>query len=198
MEQTFVNPQQVPYPALGPVRRTGPLDIDIRAMSGPVDVRHAHVLLARQRRWLRSMDVDVYGAMADDDSADYADPADFYAVPDGLLLIATERADDPAHERPLGLAGLRVLDDRPRTAELRRVYVDAHARGRGLGKRLLTVAIEHALWLPVDELVLEAMPSTMAAAVAMYRAAGFREVAPLGHTTLPGVVTLGLSLASGR
>lgn len=187
------------YPALRPVRRTGATsaDVDIRAMAGPVDVRHAHVLLARQRRWLRSVGVDTT-AMADDHSADYTDPARFYAVPDGLLLLAAERAAEPGLERPLGLAGLRVLGDRARTAELRRVYVDAPARGRGLGRRLLTVAVEHAMWLPVDEIVLETMPAVMAAADAMFRAAGFREVAPLGHTAVPGVVTLGLSLAGKR
>jgi GNAT superfamily N-acetyltransferase len=91
----------------------------------------------------------------------------FYRAP-GALLVAF---DDEA--RPLGVVGLRVLDDT--TGELRRLFVRPHGRASGLGRELTGAVIDRARALGLRRLVLNTLP-TMVHAQALYRSMGFDEV----------------------
>lgn len=77
-----------------------------------------------------------------------------------------------ANERVVGTVALKRED--ARTYELTKMAVDDSARGRGYGKALLTAAIDYARADGAKRLVLSSHTS-LAPAIAMYRAAGFVE-----------------------
>ncbi|MFD8806051.1 GNAT family N-acetyltransferase [Streptomyces sp. NPDC059597] len=92
--------------------------------------------------------------------------------PNGRLLIA--RCDG----EPAGSAGVRLLG--PRTAELTRVFVHPHLRGRGGAQLLVTAAESAARELGASRLVLDTR-SDLTEARALYARLGYTETAP--HNT---------------
>lgn len=94
-------------------------------------------------------------------------------APAGLFLVAT------LHEEPVGCGGLK-LPPATDTAEIKRVWISPTVRGMGLGKRLLdelerqaTARGAHAIRLDTNRALTEA--------IAMYRSAGYAEVAPFNQ-----------------
>lgn len=90
-------------------------------------------------------------------------------APAGLFLVAT------LHGEPVGCGGLK-LPPATDTAEIKRVWISPTVRGMGLGKRLLdelerqaTARGAHAIRLDTNQALTEA--------IAMYRSAGYAEVA---------------------
>lgn len=73
------------------------------------------------------------------------------------------------------VATTAVLDLGGEDAELKRMFVAGALRGRGLGKRLLERATDHARAAGFRRLVLDSTRD-MRAALALYAAAGFREI----------------------
>ena len=84
-------------------------------------------------------------------------------------------------ENPVGCGAVRLLD--AETAELKRMYVAPTARGRGLGRRLVAALEAEARALGVRRLVLET-GVRQAAALALYRATGFRPIPLYGEYRL--------------
>jgi DNA-binding MarR family transcriptional regulator/GNAT superfamily N-acetyltransferase len=89
--------------------------------------------------------------------------------PAGLFLVATLHGD------PVGCVGLTLHGRRP--AEIKRMWVAPTARGLGLGRRLLGEIERQAAEHDVRTLRLETNRSLFEA-IGLYRAAGYREVAP--------------------
>jgi DNA-binding MarR family transcriptional regulator/GNAT superfamily N-acetyltransferase len=87
--------------------------------------------------------------------------------PAGLLLVAT------LHTEPVGCGGLKLHGDEP--AEIKRMWVSPEARGLGLGRRLLAELERKAIAYGAPVVRLETN-RTLAEAIALYRAAGYREV----------------------
>lgn len=87
--------------------------------------------------------------------------------PAGVLLVAT------LHGEPIGCGALKFDGDAP--AEVKRMWVAPSVRGLGLGRRLLGELEAHAAGRGVRTLRLETNRS-LAEAVGLYRAAGYREV----------------------
>jgi ribosomal protein S18 acetylase RimI-like enzyme len=108
-----------------------------------------------------------------------------YVPPRGRLLLA--EIDGVA----AGCVALRPLD--ARTAEMKRLYVRPSARGTGLGRGLAHSVIAEARSAGYQGLRLDTLPS-MGAAIAMYRALGFREIAAYRHNPVPGALFLELTL----
>jgi putative acetyltransferase len=82
---------------------------------------------------------------------------------------------------PVGCGALRLLD--AETAELKRMYVAPSLRGTGLGRRLVAALEAEARALGVRRLVLET-GVRQAAALALYRATGFRPIPLYGEYCL--------------
>jgi putative acetyltransferase len=104
-----------------------------------------------------------------------------YGPPHGAAFLA----DD------VGFVGIRRFDDD--VAELKRMYVQPAARGRGLGRALAEAAVGEARRLGYRRVRLDTLAS-MEEAVALYRALGFVDIAPYRDNPIPGARYLELSL----
>jgi DNA-binding MarR family transcriptional regulator/GNAT superfamily N-acetyltransferase len=88
--------------------------------------------------------------------------------PAGVLLVASLR------DEPVGCGALKLHGDAP--AEIKRMWVSPSVRGLGVGRRLLADLEARAAGLGVRTLRLETN-RTLEEAIALYRSAGYREVA---------------------
>ena len=79
---------------------------------------------------------------------------------------------------PVGCGGLRPGADR--TAEVKRMYVDPAARGRGVARALLRALVEHARGNGLHRLLLET-GTEQPEAMALYESEGWTRVPPFGH-----------------
>jgi GNAT superfamily N-acetyltransferase len=87
---------------------------------------------------------------------------------------------------------VRFLD--LQTAEMKRLYVRAAHRGRGLGRVLAQTAIDVARAAGCKRIVLDTLPK-MREAQALYRALGFRPTAPYLEKPTPGALCFELRLS---
>jgi ribosomal protein S18 acetylase RimI-like enzyme len=78
-------------------------------------------------------------------------------------------------------------------AELKRMFVARDARGRGVGRRLLETALEHATAASFERVVLDSTRD-MREAISLYRSAGFEDI-PDYNGNRRADVFLGLRLA---
>lgn len=87
----------------------------------------------------------------------------------GLFLVAT------VDGVPSGCGGVRALT--PRRFEVKHLFVRPSAQGHGLGRAILDALLERAWAAGADDLVLDTH-SSLTAAAALYRSAGFRAIEP--------------------
>ena len=90
-------------------------------------------------------------------------------LPAGLFLVATLGAN------PIACGALKFHGTEP--AELKRMWVAESARGHGVGRRLLGELERHAAAHGAPAVRLETN-KTLVEAIALYRSAGYVEVAP--------------------
>jgi len=109
-----------------------------------------------------------------------------YAAPHGALLLARDDGGEA-----LGCVALRPLGNG--LCEMKRLYVATTARGTGLGAALMGAVITAARRLGYRAMRLDTL-ADMAAAQAMYAAAGFRPIAPYYDGAAPGTLFLELTL----
>jgi putative acetyltransferase len=104
----------------------------------------------------------------------------------GVLLVAIEDGTDV----PLGCGAVRLRE--PGIGEIKRMYVRPQARGRGIGRALLSALEAEAAALFADRVVLET-GARQVEAVELYRRAGYAEIERFGeYADAP------LSLCMGR
>ena len=95
-------------------------------------------------------------------------------------------------EDAAGCVAVRLLD--PRTAEMKRLYVRAAHRGKGLGRALAEAAIGAARDAGCARIVLDTLPK-MHEAQALYRALDFRPIPPYLKNPTPGAICFELRLS---
>jgi GNAT superfamily N-acetyltransferase len=95
-----------------------------------------------------------------------ADPAEL-TPPMGTWIVAY--VDD----RPVGCGGVKRLDTS--SAELKRIYLAAAARGRGVGRRLLEHLEQHARELGYERLRLDT-GDRQPEALGLFRSAGYEQI----------------------
>jgi DNA-binding MarR family transcriptional regulator/GNAT superfamily N-acetyltransferase len=89
--------------------------------------------------------------------------------PAGVLLVASLQSE------PIGCGGLKFHGREP--TEIKRMWVAESARGLGVGRRLLA-ELEACAAKSSSPIVRLETNDTLTEAIAMYRSAGYREVAP--------------------
>jgi len=109
-----------------------------------------------------------------------------YIAPKGGLYLAYSEGI------AIGCVALRPLEP-PSIAELKRLYVQAHARGTGVGYSLTRQAIKRAMEAGYDRIRLDTLPS-MIDAQGLYRKMGFQEITAYTFNPVPGVIYMELNI----
>lgn len=91
-----------------------------------------------------------------------------YSRPTGIIFILYNM-----DQMPMGCFGIRKFEDH--ICELKRMYVKKELQGRGIGKVVVTKAIEIAKELNYNKMRLDTLPS-MQAAINLYKKMGFYEI----------------------
>ncbi|MCT2593050.1 GNAT family N-acetyltransferase [Streptomyces sp. N2-109] len=136
----------------------------------PVPVAHPEAV-AVLRVYIEELAERFYGRPATEQEIEDAlvkEPSDDLAPPGGVFLLA--RSADGAVS---GCVGVRLIG--ARVAELKRVFVHPHARGRGGGALLLEAAEGAARELGADVLRLDTR-GDLVEARALYARHGYREI----------------------
>jgi putative acetyltransferase len=81
-------------------------------------------------------------------------------------------------ELPVGCGAVRMIE--PGVAEIKRMYVEPSARGRGIGRQILDTLEAHSRKLGARRLVLETGPR-QPEALTLYRRAGFTGIPLFGE-----------------
>ncbi|MEU6538197.1 GNAT family N-acetyltransferase [Streptomyces sp. NPDC047000] len=115
----------------------------------------------------------------DEGDATYLEPAHF-EPPNGIYLIAYDATD-----RPVATGGWRRQDANPEghedgDAELKRMFVTAGARGKGLARRLLAALEEDARAAGRIRMVLET-GTKQPEAIALYTSSGYEPCTKFGY-----------------
>jgi len=109
-----------------------------------------------------------------------------YAPPRGALLLATDGAI------PEGCVALRPWGDAD-ICEMKRLYVRPSMRKRGVGALLVRRVLDEACQRGYRRMRLDTVPG-MDRAIALYRAAGFRDIAPYRPNPVAGALFMELEL----
>jgi DNA-binding MarR family transcriptional regulator/GNAT superfamily N-acetyltransferase len=169
LAESFLEPLSEPQrerlvAAMGDVERLLTLAMVEIAPLEPTDPRARHCLRA-------------YEAELDRRFADGFDPARSISAdapelrpPAGLLLVATLLSE------PVGCGALKFHGGEP--TEIKRMWVADSARGLGLGRRLLAELEAHAAVGSTSKVARLETNEALTEAIAMYRSAGYTEVAP--------------------
>ncbi len=108
-----------------------------------------------------------------------------YGPPAGVLLLGRHAGE------PVACVGVRRFA--PDTCEMKRLFVCARARGRGLGGRLAAAAVAAGRRLGYARMVLDTL-GRMESAHRLYVALGFEETTAYYENPLPDVRYMRLSL----
>jgi GNAT superfamily N-acetyltransferase len=144
--------------------------VEVRAATTDDDWRSVHVLV---REYLDSLP---FAVDFQDTDRELDELATEYGEPHGVALLARVDGVD------VGVVGVRRFDDDD--AELKRMYVQASARGVGAGRLLGESAVGEARRLGYRRMLLDTV-STMTEAISLYESLGFRPTAPYRHNPRP-------------
>ncbi len=159
------------------------MSLEILQASSP-----AHIQTARElfNQYATSLDFDLCFQNFEQELASL--PGD-YAPPEGRLLLAFWEGE------PIGCGALHKYAKGDDTVcEMKRLYVKPENRGYGIGMALADRLIREAREIGYRRMLLDTIPQSMAAAVKMYRALGFREIASYRPNPVPGAIFLELQL----
>jgi putative acetyltransferase len=149
--------------------------------SDPPAITHADLADPVSQGLIRALNEELARLYAEPGATHFRlDPAEV-AEGRGRFLVLS------AGGEPVGCGAVRLLD--PDTAELKRMYVAPGFRGRGLGRRLISALEAEARALGARHLVLET-GVRQDAALALYRATGFRLIPLYGEYRLSPVTSI--------
>ena len=158
------------------------MSMSLRALSASdsTELEHVRQFFRNYAAWL-GVDLSFQG-FADE----LANLPGAYGDVDGRLFFAE------VDGRPAGCVGIRRFSEG--VCEMKRLYVDPDARGRGLGRQLALQAIKAAQELGYRRILLDTMPM-MRIAVKLYRELGFTEAPAYYPTPIEGTIFLTLDLS---
>jgi GNAT superfamily N-acetyltransferase len=109
-----------------------------------------------------------------------------YAPPDGRLFLAEYEGQSA------GCIALHKLE--PGICEMKRLYLRAAFRGKGLGRALAEHLIAEARGIGYRHMRLDTVEPVMKGAVVLYRQLGFKEIEPYRSNPIEGAMYMELSL----
>ncbi len=152
---------------------------EVRLLRSPDEIPVAHGLL---QEYADSLGVDL---CFQDFHRELAGLPGDYAPPRGAFLLAK-------HQGAIaGCVALRPLAGEG--CEMKRLFVRPNFRGLGLGRALARGVLEEARRIGYRWIRLDTLPS-MTEAIALYRALGFREIAPYRDNPVPGALFMEAAL----
>jgi GNAT superfamily N-acetyltransferase len=143
------------------------------------DIRVVDPLCAEALELLRAAALEARALYPDLIPADAPLPTNAPHAPGCIYLVAYDG------ERPVGMGALRPMpvaageERAPGTAEVRRMFVEAAYRRRGVGRSVLSALERRAATMGYRRLVLET-GNRQTPAIALYEASGFRSTEPFG------------------
>ena len=170
------------YTANGDVRnnRVGNPRLALRQAESPVQIAQAREL------FLEYADSLGFSLCFQSFDQELASLPGNYAPPDGRLLLAEYRG------QLAGCVALHKLE--PEVCEMKRLYLRAQLRGRGVGRALVEAVIAEARMIGYQKMRLDTVEPMMPNAVALYRRLGFREIHPYRPNPIAGALYMELVL----
>ena len=110
-----------------------------------------------------------------------------YAPPSGRLWLVLDVDGGAA-----GCAALRDLGKG--VCEMKRLFVRPEFRGQHIGERLVDLVLSDARAIGYQRIRLDTLPGKMDRAIAMYRARGFKDIAPYYNNPVVGAAFMELEL----
>ena len=108
-----------------------------------------------------------------------------YAAPTGGIILCKE------DENYIACVAIRKIDTE--TAELKRMYVQSDKQGKGIGKTILTQAIEMARGCGYQRIRLDTLDH-MTAAINLYKHAGFKLIQAFYHNPIASALYFELDI----
>jgi len=137
-----------------------------------VIIQRADILSAPARALIAALNAELSARYPEEGATHFRlDPGEV-ADGRGAFLIASSSG------RPVGCGAVRRLE--AETGEIKRMYVSPDARGRGVGRAVLTALEAEARALGITRLVLETGRRQIEA-VALYERAGFSQIPAFGE-----------------
>jgi len=146
----------------------------------PEQIEQARELFKEYAAWL---EIDLCFQNFDQELSDL--PGN-YAPPEGRLLLAFE------NDQLAGCVALRKIGDG--VCEMKRLFLRPEFHGKGLGRELIEAIVKEARAIGYQRMYLDTLPPQMNKAIELYRAAGFKEIAPYYGNPVPGAMFLELEL----
>lgn len=118
-----------------------------------------------------------------------------YDPPGGALLIAEEEHQliGMIAMRPLPITAALGGGHTVQAAEMKRLFVRPHARGRGLATELIMRLLDEARHTGYEEIRLDTLPM-MTGAQSLYESVGFEDVEPYYDTPIAGTRFMAMRL----
>jgi len=154
--------------------------MDVIQAAEPEHINQARTLFREYEAWL-NLDLCFQNF-----EKELAELPGAYTPPNGRLLLAF---DD---NELAGCVALRRLSDE--VCEMKRLFLRPQCHGRGLGRELAERIIEEARAIGYQRMQLDTLSEQMGNAIALYRALGFREIAPYYKNPVPGALFMELTL----
>ncbi len=149
----------------------------------PVQYEHARAMIVKYQSWL-GMNLSFQGF-----DKELEDLSTMYGPPCGAMILAY------AEQEPIGCVGLRDLGDG--ICEMKRMFVLPEHQGKGIGKSLFSAFMGEAERLGYGHVRLDTVRA-LSSALALYKAAGFGEIAAYRYNPEPEAVYMQLSVAEWR
>jgi GNAT superfamily N-acetyltransferase len=149
----------------------------------PEDTEEARRLLANYGQYLAANPTGGTGICIADYDAELRSLPGKYATTQADLLLARVDRDSA------GCVAVteRVLSDGMQAAEMKRLWVEPRFRGFGIGRGLVTAAIDWTRERQRSALVLDTVDEAMPEASVLYRSLGFSEISRFNENPVPGV-----------
>jgi putative acetyltransferase len=149
----------------------------------PEDTELARALLANYGRFLTASPVGAAGLCLIGYDAELRSLPGKYAEKEADLLLARVKGEGA------GCVAIteRTLEDGLRAAEMKRLWVEPRFRGYGVGRGLVSAAIDWTRSRGREALVLDTVHEAMPEANDLYRSLGFEEISRFNDNPLSGV-----------